>query len=162
MNRGRIILNGLAETARLGSIIGASVAGGDLIYLDGDLGAGKTTLTKSIADGLGISPSSVTSPTFTLVHEYTGGRIPLYHFDLYRLIGGHDLDNLGFDEYLGDESGAIVVEWAAKAADRLPGDALSMHIKTDINQAVVRTLEVTTGGLASARLLERIMRLYGC
>ena len=89
-----------------------------MLALDGDLGAGKTHFVKGIAAGLGCD-GDVTSPTFTLVHEYTGGRLPLFHFDFYRLESEDETLRLGLDDYLGS-GGVLVIEWAGKFSALLP------------------------------------------
>ena len=101
-----------AETAALGAHLARNAAAGEVWALAGDLGAGKTHFVQGIAAGLG-APPGVTSPTFTLVHEYAGGRLPLFHFDLYRLRSAEEALNLGWEEYL-DAGGLTVVEWADK------------------------------------------------
>ncbi|MDR1043378.1 MAG: tRNA (adenosine(37)-N6)-threonylcarbamoyltransferase complex ATPase subunit type 1 TsaE [Clostridiales Family XIII bacterium] len=106
-----------------------SLVPGSVVALVGDLGAGKTTLTKAIADGLGVT-DPVTSPTFTIINEYGGGRLPLYHFDVYRLAGPgvYDaLDDIGWEEYFYGE-GVCVVEWADEIQDVLPPDAVRIHL----------------------------------
>ena len=103
---------------------------GDVLVLNGDLGAGKTTFTKGLAEGLGID-ALIKSPTFTIIREYQGGRLPLYHMDVYRLenSGGEEL---GLDEYF-DGPGVSVVEWAQFVEDELPHDYLSVNFRrTDI------------------------------
>lgn len=106
------------ETFRRGQEIGANLRGGDVIALCGDLGAGKTHFVKGLAAALGHT-GEVTSPTFTLIHEYVGGRLPLYHFDFYRLDSEDETLRLGLDEYLlGD--GVAVIEWADKFPALLP------------------------------------------
>jgi tRNA threonylcarbamoyladenosine biosynthesis protein TsaE len=104
---------------------------GDVIALDGDLGAGKTHFCKGLVAGLG-SGDAVTSPTFALVQEYRGGRLPVFHFDWYRLESPTELDRLGWDEYL-DEEGVAVVEWAGKFPGFLPPSAIRLQftIETD-------------------------------
>ena len=87
--------------------------------LVGDLGAGKTHFVKGVVEGVGISPRSATSPTFTLLHEYTGGRLPVYHFDFYRLESATETLALGLDEYL-DGPGLTIIEWADKFPELLP------------------------------------------
>ncbi|HEY0790272.1 MAG TPA: tRNA (adenosine(37)-N6)-threonylcarbamoyltransferase complex ATPase subunit type 1 TsaE [Chthoniobacterales bacterium] len=116
---------GPEETRRLAAGFAASLQAGDVIALHGDLGAGKTEFVKGLVEGLG-SNDAVTSPTFTLVHEYHGGRLPVYHFDFYRLDGAADLDLIGYDECLG-EPGVTVIEWAGRFPARLP--AVTRHIR---------------------------------
>ena len=106
------------ETITLGRTIAATIRRGDVLALCGDLGAGKTHFVKGVAAGLGAS-ASVTSPTFTLIHEYPGGRLPLYHFDFYRLDDEDEALKIGLDEYL-DGDGACVIEWADKFPALLP------------------------------------------
>lgn len=107
-----------AETFAHGRALAASLRAGDVLALDGDLGAGKTHLVKGIAAGLGCT-GDVTSPTFTLVHEYTGGRLPLFHFDFYRIENAEEVLRVGLDDYL-DERGLVVIEWAGKFPSLLP------------------------------------------
>ncbi|MBQ6582397.1 MAG: tRNA (adenosine(37)-N6)-threonylcarbamoyltransferase complex ATPase subunit type 1 TsaE [Mogibacterium sp.] len=114
------------ETRILGLELSSCAEPGDVIALIGDLGTGKTTLTQYIAEGLGIR-EQVISPTFTLVREYHSGRLPLYHFDAYRLSCGEDLYEIGGDEYLYGE-GICVVEWADLVLDALPEDSLVIRI----------------------------------
>ena len=101
----------VAETVRMGEVIGQSLRGGEVIGLIGELGTGKTHLIKGIASGLGVAEAAaVTSPTFTLINEYEG-RLGLYHVDAYRLEDAGQLEKLGFDELCGS-AGVVVVEWA--------------------------------------------------
>jgi len=113
-----IISHSPAETFAHGRALGATLRAGDVIALDGELGAGKTHFVKGIAAGLGCD-GDVTSPTFTLVHEYTGGRLPLFHFDFYRLESEDETLRIGLDDYLG-AGGVIVIEWAGKFPALLP------------------------------------------
>ncbi len=110
----------LEETQRLGELLGGLLAPGDLILLQGDLGAGKTALTQGIGRGLGVQ-GTINSPTFTILKEYEG-RLPLYHFDLYRIEDPDELPSLGFDEYFGG-AGVCVVEWAERAETMEESDA---------------------------------------
>lgn len=115
------------DTFSIGRIIGESLSAGDIVALSGDLGTGKTYLTKGIARGLGVSEQyQITSPTFTLINEYPG-RLTLYHFDLYRLETFLDMINLGYEEYLFGE-GVSVIEWAEKASDILPDETIFVSI----------------------------------
>ena len=108
------------ETFDFGRRIAATLRGGEVLALDGDLGTGKTQFVKGVAAGLG-HDCDVTSPTFTLIHEYTGGRLPLYHFDFYRLENEGDALRVGLDDYLG-ERGVVAIEWAGKFPALLPKD----------------------------------------
>jgi tRNA threonylcarbamoyladenosine biosynthesis protein TsaE len=109
---------GEAETRAVAEALAATLLPGDLVLLHGDLGAGKTVFVKGLAQGLGLDPDAVTSPTFTLVHEYQGGRLPLIHLDLYRL-ASTDLDDVGLDPDLAAR-GVVVVEWAERLTRRPP------------------------------------------
>jgi tRNA threonylcarbamoyladenosine biosynthesis protein TsaE len=113
-----IISRSAEETFAAGHAHAASVQPGDVLALVGDLGAGKTQWVKGLAAGLG-SDAPVTSPTFTLIHEYHGGRLPLYHIDCYRLEGPGELLGIGLDEYL-DGRGVLVIEWADKFPEVMP------------------------------------------
>ncbi len=104
------------ETQRIAQEFAATLVAGDVVLLSGDLGAGKTTFVRGLAEGLGIDPGEVSSPTFTLVHEYRGGRLTLYHADLYRLENTATND-LGLEE-IGVQDGVLAIEWP----DRLTHD----------------------------------------
>lgn len=104
----------LEETQRLGMLLGTLARAGDVILLDGDLGAGKTAFTQGIGLGLGIG-ATINSPTFTILKEYEG-RLPLYHFDLYRIDDPEEIASLGFDDYF-DGEGVCVVEWAERGEE---------------------------------------------
>lgn len=138
------------ETERLGERIGRSLEPGSVVALIGELGAGKTVLTKGIARGLGVS-DLVHSPTFTLIHEHDG-RLPVYHFDLYRLDSPDQLEDLGAESYFyGD--GVSVVEWAEKAKDALPPDRLEIRISGEDEH---RTFEISATGAKSAEVIRSI------
>jgi len=117
------------------------LTGGEVLALCGSLGAGKTHFTQGLARGLGINPNSVTSPTFTLVHEYVGGRLPLYHFDFYRLDAEEELLGVGWEEYL-DEPGIVVAEWADKFPHLLPASTQWWRIHADETQPGARILRL--------------------
>ncbi len=120
------ISNSPEETLRAGAEFAAQARVGDVFALSGDLGAGKTQFVKGFVRGLG-SDAEVTSPTFTLIHEYTGGRCPVYHFDFYRLDSPAAALRLGLDEYLyGD--GVCLIEWADRFPQVLPADAIAISI----------------------------------
>ena len=132
----KIELNGLDETEAFGIRIGGLLKSGDILCLNGDLGAGKTTLTKSIGLGLGVD-DYITSPTFALINEYEG-RIPLYHFDVYRLENVEELYDLGFDEYFYGE-GVSIIEWADKIQALLPKDRIVLDIEkgVDVDRRII-------------------------
>lgn len=107
------------ETEAVGEALGREIAPGTVIAFTGDLGAGKTAFTRGLARGLGIG-ERVTSPTFTIVNEYEGGRLPLFHFDMYRLESSEELFDIGWEDYL-RRGGVCAVEWSEKVADALAG-----------------------------------------
>lgn len=127
IEKGSFRISNEAETRALGLIIAEAAEPGDIVALIGDLGTGKTALTKYIAEGLGVT-EDVISPTFTIVKEYRSGRIPLYHFDVYRLSCGEELLDTGAEDYL-EDSGLSVIEWADIVADVLPANALVVMIE---------------------------------
>ncbi len=126
------------ETIALGEIIGSFLKKGDIIALKGSLAAGKTTITKGIARSLGIA-EDVTSPTFTLISEYEG-KIPLYHFDVYRLDTIEDFINLGSEELLYG-NGVCIIEWSEKIFSELPDYTISIHLETQSDNSRKITIE---------------------
>ena len=126
INKGVVKLFGKEDTKKLGHEIADALEPGDIVALMGDLGTGKTELSKSIAEGLGVK-EKIISPTFTIVKLYESGRIPLAHFDVYRLGGSEELFDTGAGEIIGG-SYASVIEWADIVADVLPADALLIHL----------------------------------
>jgi len=115
------ISNSAEETIAAGRNYGRNAAQGDVFALTGDLGSGKTQFVKGVVAGLG-SSANVTSPTFVLVHEYSGGCLPVYHFDFYRLKNGDEIRRVGFDDYVfGD--GVSLIEWADRYPDLIPKEA---------------------------------------
>jgi tRNA threonylcarbamoyladenosine biosynthesis protein TsaE len=114
------------ETAELGASIGRGLKGGELILLDGDLGLGKTVLARGISIGIGVAPEDVSSPSYILVQEYIGGRVPLFHVDLYRLDSPEETESLGLDEIL-SAGGVVIVEWGSKLPGFYRNDALSIQ-----------------------------------
>jgi tRNA threonylcarbamoyladenosine biosynthesis protein TsaE len=106
-----------ADTAAVAAALATRLRGGEVVLLSGELGAGKTAFVRGLARGLGLDPEEVSSPTFTLLTRYTGGRLALHHADLYRLRGDGDERELGLEELPGPE-GVLAVEWAERLADR--------------------------------------------
>lgn len=115
------------ETIELGKKLGEKLLPGDVIAFKGDLGAGKTTLTRGISIGMGLG-DNVTSPTFALVNEYRGGKTPLIHFDMYRISDETDLEMTGFFDYL-EEGCVAAVEWSENVSGALPKNAIKIIIK---------------------------------
>jgi len=113
------------ETAAVGRTLASTLGPGAVLLLIGDLGAGKTALVRGLAEGLGVAPDDVSSPTFTLMQEYRGGRVPLIHVDLYRLNDPREIDDLGLEE-LGLNS-VLAIEWAEKLPRPIP-DAIAIRI----------------------------------
>ncbi len=111
--------NSPAETERIGAALGKIIPAGTVIAYRGDLGAGKTAFTRGLALGLGYT-EPVTSPTYTVCNEYLGGRLPLFHFDMYRLRCADDLWDIGWEDYL-DRNGVCAVEWSENVEEALEG-----------------------------------------
>ena len=130
------------ETEALGQALGQSLKGGEIIAYTGDLGAGKTAFTRGLAKGLGIS-MAVTSPTYTLVNEYLGGRLELFHFDMYRLGSSDDLFDIGWDDYL-LRGGVCAVEWSENVSDAME-DAITVRIEKASEEERIITIEGGVG-----------------
>lgn len=120
------IADSAESTRAVAAEFSSTLAPGAIVALVGDLGSGKTEFVKGLAMGLG-SSATVTSPTFSLIHEYRGGRLPLFHMDFYRLTAEVELDQIGFDDYLA-EPGICAIEWANRFPERIPHDALWLKI----------------------------------
>ena len=114
------------DTRRYGHFLAAELNAGDIVCLVGDLGTGKTTLTKSIAEGLGVQ-EMIVSPTFNIVKEYHSGRLPLYHFDVYRISDPEELFEIGADDYFFG-GGVCIIEWADIIADIIPAGSRLIEI----------------------------------
>ena len=115
------------ETEDIGARLAQRLGPGAVVAFTGDLGAGKTAFTRGLARGLGI-PDRVTSPTFTIVNEYEGGRLPLFHFDMYRLGSADELFDIGWEDYL-RRGGVCAVEWSENIADALEADTVRVDIR---------------------------------
>lgn len=147
-------MNGLEETKEFGIKLGKLLQAGDVVCLNGELGAGKTTLTKSIGLGLGVD-DYITSPTFSLINEYEG-RILLYHFDVYRLENTEELYDLGFDEYFYGR-GVSIIEWADKIESFLPKERIVLDIENTKNTDE-RKINITIYGDRYKEILEELER----
>ncbi len=140
-------------TKQLAATLAPYVHPGDVIVLEGDLGAGKTHFTQGFAAALGVS-APVTSPTFNILLAYEDGRIPLYHLDLYRLDEAEELDDIGYYELIdGDSDGVACVEWAEKFPESLPCDYLEVVIRRDPTDESARQIRVHSFGPRSRQLL---------
>ena len=121
----------IEETINIGLSIGNLLKPGDIICLTGDLGTGKTHITKGIAKGLGVK-EHITSPTFTIVNEYDSGRLKLYHFDVYRVSEPDEIYAIGFDDYIFSD-GVSIIEWANYIEEILPNEYLHILIEKDLS-----------------------------
>jgi tRNA threonylcarbamoyladenosine biosynthesis protein TsaE len=142
------------QTDRLGRAIGSALRGGECLALYGPLGAGKTALVRGIAAAVSVSSGGVSSPTFTLLHEYKG-RLPLVHIDLYRLNSLREVESIGLEDYFSGST-VVAIEWADKAWEILPQDRLEMELRHRTVQG--RSIKFTANGPLSAALLARIKR----
>ena len=127
-----------AETEAVGAALGRVIPAGTVIAYEGDLGAGKTAFTRGLARGLGCA-EQVTSPTYTIVNEYISGRLPLFHFDMYRLRSADDLWDIGWDDYL-DRNGVCAVEWSENVRDAME-DAITVRIEKTGDESRRITIE---------------------
>ena len=122
------------ETLEVGKELGKASVAGQVYALVGDLGVGKTVFTKGFAEGLGIE-EAVNSPTFTILQIYDEGRIPLYHFDVYRIEEPEEMEEIGFDEYV-EGDGVCLIEWAGRIADILPENIIVIRIEKDLGKGL--------------------------
>ena len=144
------VTNSAAETRKLGSRLAEKLKAGDVILLEGELGAGKSELVRGVARGLGVQ-ETVTSPSFTILNVYESGRTPLYHFDWYRLESDEELYELGMDEYLGGD-GIALVEWPDRCPDAVPADCLRIRISAESGN--MRRIEAEPAGCFRKIILE--------
>lgn len=138
-----------AQTRDLGERLAQQLRAGDVLILHGDLGAGKSELTRGIARGLGVT-ATVTSPSFTILNVYDDGDIPLYHFDWYRLESSDELYEMGMDEYLGGD-GVAVVEWPSRCPDAVPDCCLNVTL-TPLGESEREIVLTPCGGFREIHL----------
>ena len=122
------------DTFRVGEQLAKDARPGDIYTLDGDLGVGKTIFTKGMAKGLGIE-EPVTSPTFTILQEYESGRLPLYHFDVYRIGDPEEMDEIGYEDYFYGQ-GICLIEWAGLIEELIPKEAVRICIEKDLEKGL--------------------------
>lgn len=151
-----ITLINTVTTEKLGKIIGSVAEPSDNLVLTGDLGAGKTTLTKGIALGLGID-QMIKSPTYTIIREYQQGRLPLYHMDVYRIESG--ADDLGLDDYF-EGDGLSVIEWGQQLGDFVPEDYLELILHKDGQDENLRQVELIVHGEQAQKFQGRILKAW--
>ena len=149
-----IKLKDIKQTELFGQRLGRLLEKGDVVCLNGDLGAGKTTLSKSIGEGLEVE-DYITSPTFAIMNQYNG-RIPLYHFDVYRLEGWHQLEDIGAEDYFYG-NGVCLIEWAETIQEYLPKDRMEIRLSFGINEGE-RTLMLRAFGPRFEKLLEELKK----
>ena len=140
----KLITHSPQETEHFGEQLGKRLIGNEVLALRGGMGMGKTALVRGIARGVG-SKSEVSSPTFALVHEYTDGKIPLYHFDMYRVASWDDLYSTGFFDYL--ETGVLVIEWSENIEEALPPQTVFITLEMG-EQETERIIRISDGGVA--------------
>lgn len=142
------------ETERIGSLVGTLLITGDVIALTGELGAGKTTLVRGLAQGMGVSGEEVASPSFTLVNEYDGP-LPLFHIDLYRLGNIQELHEIGYEEYI-SEAGVTVIEWADRVRDAIPHESLWITLRYQSSEQ--REIEMHPRGVRYEKMIEELQK----
>lgn len=144
------------QTQRLGLALGACLRAGDVVLLRGEMGAGKSVLTRAAARGMGVE-GPVPSPTFTILNIHEGTDLRLYHFDLYRLEGADALYEMGLEEYIPASDGATFIEWPEMAEEAMPGDALTVTL-TYGEDGLTRRAELMPGGAFDAVRIEEIVK----
>jgi len=149
------------QTQRLGFALGACLRAGDVVLLEGEMGAGKSVLTRAAARGLGVI-GPVPSPTFTILNIHEGERIKLYHFDLYRLEGEDALYEMGLDEFIPARDGASLIEWPQMAAEAMPEDHLSIEIRYAMDGEAREIAFEPCGAFDAARIDEILAKMEDC
>lgn len=150
MNMVKILTENEEQTMNLAKKLTELLEPGMTLLLEGDLGAGKTTFTKGIGEGLGVK-RIIKSPSYTIIREYQDGRFPLYHIDLYRL-DENEASELGLEEYF-EGNGITVVEWSSVAPAELPAERLEIRLKTDVEHFEQREIEISGVGSRYEELL---------
>ena len=136
--------NAPEETFAFGKMLGEQAKPGEVICLNGDLGVGKTVFTKGFAEGLGIT-EPVNSPTFTIVQQYDSGRMPLYHFDVYRIADVSEMDEIGYEEYFFSD-GVCLIEWGTLIEELLPDNTITITIEKDLQKGFdYRKITISNG-----------------
>lgn len=151
-----LVSSSYQHTDRLGQALGRTLRGGETIALYGPLGAGKTALVRGIAQGLGASPTAVTSPTFVVIHEYQG-HLPLAHMDWYRIRSLRELESTGLAEYFSGQT-VTAIEWAEKGLALLPQDRIEITLSHRAAQS--RTIQLRATGPTSVEVLARTRRAH--
>lgn len=151
MNMVKILTENEEQTMNLAKKLAELLEPGMTLLLEGNLGAGKTTFTKGIGEGLGVK-RIIKSPSYTIIREYQDGRLPLYHIDLYRL-DESEASELGLEEYF-EGNGITVVEWSSVAPAELPAERLEIRLKTDVNHFEQREIEINGVGSRYEELLK--------
>lgn len=143
-----------AQTQRLGESLGRCLRAGDVVLLRGEMGAGKSVLTRAAARGMGVC-GPVPSPTFTILNIHEGDALKLYHFDLYRLEGADALYEMGLEEYIPSVDGATFIEWPEMAEEAMPEDALTVTL-TYCEDGMARRVQLTPGGAFDQARIDEI------
>ena len=149
------------QTQRLGFALGACLRAGDVVLPEGEMGVGKSVLTRAAARGMGVE-GPVPSPTFTILNIHEGTEIRLYHFDLYRLEGEDALYEMGLDEFIPARDGASLIEWPQMAAEAMPQDHLSIDIRYAMDGEAREIALEPHGAFDSARLDEILAKMEAC
>jgi len=149
------------QTQRLGFALGACLRAGDVVLLEGEMGAGKSVLTRAAARGMGVE-GPVPSPTFTILNIHEGTAVRLYHFDLYRLEGEDALYEMGLDEFIPARDGASLIEWPQMAAEAMPKDHLAIDIRYAMDGEAREIALEPHGAFDSARLDEILAKMEAC
>lgn len=147
------------QTQQIGETLAARLRPGMVLALDGELGAGKTRLTRAICDGLGVVDELVNSPTFVIMQTYTSGRLPVYHFDAYRLGDIDEFLEIGAEEFLNDPDAVCLIEWASRVQSVLPVDRISMELRPTGDTS--RQIRVCAEGAVSNAVLRELAEQIG-